>query len=113
LLFNNKKPSQKLNIDLGDLQNEAENLTSYLQKHLNVTASPNGNKLMVESDDVSLPELENKVKKFVYHRDLNRTHWVSNEGSTVKINRFNNQPKKKGKNKKVPPHQNAVQSWGL
>ncbi|MCW4025293.1 MAG: hypothetical protein NWF01_09710 [Candidatus Bathyarchaeota archaeon] len=112
MLFNHKS-SQKLYIDLGDLQNEVENLTSYLQKHLNVTASQNGNKLMIDSDDVSLPELEYKVKKFVYHRDLNRTHWVSNEGSTVKINRFNNQTRKKGKTKKVPPHQNVAQSWGL
>jgi predicted RNA-binding protein associated with RNAse of E/G family len=112
LIFNHKS-SQKLYIDLGDLQNETENLTNYLQKHLKVTASPDDNRLAVDSDDVSLPELEHNVKKFVYHRDLNRTHWVSNEGSTVKINRFKDRPKKKTKTKKAPPHQTAVQSWGL
>jgi hypothetical protein len=53
------------------------------------------------------------VNKFVYHRDLNVTHWVSVEGSTVKINRFKGEDKKKEHHEKEPPHQTAAQSWGL
>ncbi len=44
--------------------------------------------LMVESEKVPLQDLQHIVNKFVYHRDLNNTHWVSVEGSTVKINKF-------------------------
>jgi hypothetical protein len=40
-------------------------------------------------------ELEHVVNKFVYHRDLNLTHGVSVEGTTVKINRFKVIEKKK------------------
>jgi len=113
LLFGHKnKPQMELQVDLGDLQNEKENLTSFLQLHLKVSVSQVEDKLTVDSEKVSLQELEHVVNKFVYHRDLNNTHWVSVEGSTVKINRFN-VIEKKEKYEKEPPHQTAAQSWGL
>jgi hypothetical protein len=99
-------------IDLGDLQNEKENLTSFLQLHLKVSVSQVEDKLRVDSETVSLQELQHVVNKFVYHRDLNNSHWVSVEGSTVKINRFKGIEKKE-KQDKEPPHQTAAQSWGL
>jgi len=71
------------------LKNEKENLTSFLQLHLKVSVSQVEDKLRVDSEKVSVQELEHVVNKFVYHRDLNGTHWVSVEGATVKINRFN------------------------
>jgi hypothetical protein len=113
LLFGHKNKSpNELKVDLGDLQSEKENLTSFLQLHLKVSVSQVEDKLRVDSEKVSVQELQHVVNKFVYHRDLNGTHWVSVEGSTVKINRF--KPiKKKGKTKKEPPHQTAAQSWGL
>ena len=89
MLFGHKNNSQmELKVDLGDLQNEKENLTSFLQLHLKVPVSQVENKLTVDSEKVSVQELEHVVNKFVYHRDLNGTHWVSVEGATVKINRF-------------------------
>ncbi len=113
LFFGHKnKPHIELHVDLGDLQNEKENLTSFLQLHLKVSVSQVGDRLRVDSEKVSLQELEHVVNKFVYHRDLNNTHWVSVEGETVKINRFEVIEKKK-KYKKEPPHQTAAQSWGL
>ena len=113
MLFGHKnKPQMELQVDLGDLQNEKENLTSFLQLHLKVSVSQVEDKLTVDSEKVSLQELEHVVNKFVYHRDLNNTHWVSVEGSTVKINRFN-VIEKKEKYEKEPPHQTAAQSWGL
>ena len=82
MLFRHKnRPRIELQVDLGDLQNEKENL-----QHI--------------------------VNKFVYHRDLNGTHWVSVEGSTVIINKFK-VIEKKEKHEKEPPHQTAAQSWGL
>jgi hypothetical protein len=55
------------------------------------------------------------VTKFVYHRNFNNTHWVSVEGTTIKINRFKGSAKKKEKHKKKGDslHQTAIQSWGL
>ena len=102
----------ELKVDFGDLQNENENLTSFLQLHLKVSVSQVKDKLKVNSEKVSVQELQHVVTKFVYHRDLNGTHWVSIEGATVKINRFN-VIEKKEKNEKEPPHQTAAQSWGL
>ncbi len=113
LLFRHKdKPQMEFKVDLGDLQNEKENLTSFLQLHLKVSVSQVEDKLSVESEVVSLQELEHVVNKFVYHRDLNRTHWVSVEGTTVKINKFKVTEKEK-KPEREPPHQTAAQSWGL
>jgi len=66
----------------------------------------------VESENLSLQELQHAVNKFVYHRDLNNTHWVFVDDGTIKINRFK-VIEKKEKNEKEPPHQTAAQSWGL
>ena len=115
LLFRHKnKSNTQLQVDLGDLDNEKERLSSFLQSNLQVTVSSSqNNKLTVISENVSARELRRVVTKFVYHRNLNLTHWVSREGSTVKINRFKGTAKKKEKHKKEPPHQTAIQSWGL
>jgi len=102
----------ELHVDLGDLQSEKENLTNFLLLLLKVTVTQAGDKLRVDSDGVSVQELQHVVNKFVYHRDLNSTHWVSVEGTTVKINRFN-VIEKKEKHEKEPPHETAAQSWGL
>lgn len=113
MLFGHKnEPQMDLQVDLGDLQNEKEHLTSFLQLHLKVSVSQVEDKLRVDSETVSLQELRHVVNKFVYHRDLNSTHWVSIEGSTIKINRFE-VIEKKEKHEKEPPHQTAAQSWGL
>ncbi len=114
MLFGHKnKPQSKLQVDLGDLQNEKENLTSFLQLHLKVPISQVEDKVRVNSEKVSMQELQHVVTKFVYHRDLNNTHWVSVEdASTVKINRFK-VIEKKEKHEPEPPHQTAMQSWGL
>ncbi len=113
LLFRHKAETQKkLYIDLGDLQEEKDNLTQFLQLHLKTSVSQAADKLKVDSDKVSLTELEHVVNKFIYHRDLNLTHWISTEDTTVKINKFDEHHKKKAQ-KKEPPHQTAAQSWGL
>lgn len=113
MLFGHKNKSQsELQVDLGDLQNEKENLTSFLQLHLKVSVSQVEDKLKVDSETVSLQELEHVVNKFVYHRDLNNTYWVSAEGSTVKINKLK-VIEKEEKTTKEPPHQTAAQSWML
>jgi hypothetical protein len=113
LLFGHKNKSQNdLRVDLGELQNEKENLTSFLLLHLKVPVSQVEDKLRVDSEKVSVQELQHVVTKFVYHQDLNGTHWISVEGSTVNINRFK-VIEKKEKYDKEPLHQTAAQSWGI
>ena len=97
---------------MGNLDNEKENLTNFLLAHLKVSISQATDKLSIESEKLGLKDLEHLVNKFVYHRNLNSTHWVSAEKSTVKINLFEKR-KKKEHQEKEPPHQTAAQSWGL
>ena len=104
----------RLQVDLGDLQNEKEHLSSFLQSKLKVSVTPVGNKLTVNSEKLSAQELHRLVTKFVYRRNFNNTHGVSIEGTTVKIIRFKGKAKKNKKHKKnTSPQQTALQSWGL
>jgi hypothetical protein len=114
LFFGRKNGRQiELQVDLDDLQNEKEQLASFLQSHLQVSVTPYGNKLRVNSEKLSAQELKRIMTKFVYHRNLNNTHWVSIEGTTVKINRFKRTAKKTEKHKRSAPHQTEIQSWGI
>jgi hypothetical protein len=110
LLFGHKN---KLQVDLGDLQDEKERLISFLQSKLNVSVTPGKNKLIIDSEKVSLLEFHQAVAKYVRRYNLGRSHWVSVEDKTIKINRFKGSEKKKEKHKKNTPHQNLTQSWGL
>jgi hypothetical protein len=112
LLFKRKNKTE-LQVDLGDLDNEKERLSRFLQSNLQASVASSRNKLTVNSEDLSARELQRVVTKFIYHRNLNLTHWVSIEGTTVKINRFKGTAKKKEKHKKEAPHQTEIQSWGL
>jgi hypothetical protein len=114
LLFRHKNKSDiELQVDLGDLGNEKERLSSFLQSNLQASVASSKNKLTVNSENLSAQELRRVVIKFIYHRNFNLTHWVSVEGGTVKINRFKGTAKKKEKHKREPPHQTEIQSWGL
>jgi len=110
LLFGHKN---KLQIDLGDLQNEKERMSSFLQSNLTVNVDSGRDKLVVDAEELSVLELQRVVAKYVRRHNLSRTHWVSVEDKTVKINRFKGSEKKKEKHNKSKPHQNIAQSWGL
>ena len=112
MLFRHKNKIE-FHVDLGDLDNEKERLSNFLQSNLQASVASSHNKLAVNSENLSVRELQRVVTKFIYHRNLNLTHWVSVEGATVKINRFKGTAKKKEKHKKEAPHQTAIQSWGL
>ena len=112
LLFRHEN-NVELQVDLGDLDKEKEHLSSFLQSNLQVSVTSSINKLTVISENLSVRKLQRVITKFIYHRNLNLTHWVSIEGATVKINRFKGTAKKKEKHKKEAPHQTAIQSWGL
>ena len=85
-------------MDLGDLQSEKENLSNFLRSHSKLGSFPCHEGLNLNVEDVSPQELERIVNKFVYHRNLNSTHWVALERNVVKINRFKH-PKETKENK--------------
>ena len=97
LVFGNHK--NKLQVDLGDLQGEKDRLSSFLQSSLKVEATSSQSRLSIDSEELFPKELQRIVNKFIYRQHLNGTHWVSLEGSVVKINKFQN-AKKPEKNKK-------------
>ncbi len=110
MLFKHKSV---VKVDMADLDIEKENLANFLssQFKLNSSITPKGLELNME--DVQTYSLAMKVKKFIYHKNLNTTHWVTVENNVVKINKFKSNTKKKEKHKKSTPRQNITQSWGL
>lgn len=118
MLFGHKNSREtEFQVKLGDLENEKEHLSSFLQSKLKVTVNQSGNKLTVNSEKLSVQELHRVVNKFIYHRNFNHTHYVSSKGTTVKINRFKGTAKKNKKHKEgkkdTSSHQTAIQSWGI
>ncbi len=112
-LFGHKSKPQ---VDLGDLLKEKEEkdrLINFLQANLKAPTTLIGNKLTIESDKVTAPDLQHLVTKFIYKRNINNTYYVSIDGSTVKIHIFEGAKKKTEKEKKSAVHQTATQSWGL
>jgi hypothetical protein len=95
---------RKLKVDLGELEDERESLASFLRSKLKVDVASNGNKVLVDSENLSPEELKKLVNKFVYRRNLMNKYWVALEGSVVKINKFKHAEKKeKRKSKGTPP----------
>jgi hypothetical protein len=97
LLFRRKN---KLKVDLGELHDERDNLSSFLSSSLKTDVVSNGNGLTVNSEEISPQELKRTVRKFVYHRNLNNTYWVALESDVVRIRRFKSSNKKPKKRKK-------------
>lgn len=110
MLFKHKSV---VKVDMADLDSEKENLANFLHSQSNLNSTITSGGLELNMDDVSVFILAKMVTKFVYHKNLNSTHWVSVENNVVKINKFKGSTKKKEKHKKSTPHQNITQSWGL
>jgi hypothetical protein len=109
LLFKHKSV---VKVDMADLDGEKENLANFLHSQLKLNSSITPKGLELNLEDVPTYSLARMVNKFVYHKNLNSTHWVTVENNVVKINRSKG-TKKKEKHKKSMPHQNITQSWGL
>ena len=88
------KGKRKLKIELGDLKDERESLSSFLGSKLEADVTSMGNKLFVYSDLLSTNELKRLVNKFVYHKHLNHDYWVELEGDSVNIRKFKHAEKK-------------------
>lgn len=101
----------KFQIDLGDLQNEKERLATFLQSTLTISVKSE-NKLVLESEKLSITELQKTVTNYLHHHNLSRAYWASIQDHTIKINKFKGHEKKK-EHKKSAPSQSITQSWGL
>ena len=110
MLFKHKSV---VKVDMADLDSEKANLANFLSSQYKLNSMITSKGLELNMDDVPAYSLAIMVKKFVYHKNLNSTHWVAVENNVVKIYRFKGTAKKKEKHKKSGPHQSATQSWGL
>jgi hypothetical protein len=85
---------------VGELEkDEKELLSGFLRSSLGVDVVLSGDKVFVDSGQLSLDDLKTLVNKFVYHRNLNRRYWVAVEGSGVRVSRFE-KARKPGKRRK-------------
>jgi hypothetical protein len=98
---------------MADLDSEKTNLANFLLSQFKLKSSVTSKGLELNMEDVPAYSLAIMVKKFVYHKNLNTTHWVSVENNVVKIYRFKGTSKKKEKHKKSMPHKTITQTWGL
>ena len=108
MLFRRK---DKLKVDLGELHDEKDNLSSFLSSSLKTDVASNGNELTVNSEEISPQELKRTVRKFVYHRNLNNTYWVALESGVVKINKFKGAKKHKKRKKEGTQPSIITHGW--
>jgi len=102
---------RKLRVDLGELKDEKESLSSFLRARLKVEVTSSGNKVLVNSENLSAEELKRLVNKFVYRRNLMNKYWVALEGGVVKINKFKRSEKKEKPSKKGTPPSTMKHGW--
>jgi len=98
-------------VDLGELEDERESLSSFLRAKLGVDVTSSSNKVLVYSEDLSSKDLKRLVNKFVYHRNLMNRYWVALEGDVVKINKFKHSEKKEKRGKKGTPPSTIKHGW--
>ena len=107
-MFSSKK---KLKVDLGELENERDALSSFLRSNLKVDVRSSGNKVFVDSEKLSTEELKRLVNKFVYRRNLNNRYWVALESGVVKINKFEGVEKHEKRKMKATPPSTIKHGW--
>jgi len=102
---------RKLEVDLGELGDERESLSSFLRSRLKVDVTSRGNKISVNSEILSSKELKRMVNKFVYRRNLMNKYWVALENGVVKINKFKRSKKNEKRKKEGTPPSTIRHGW--
>ena len=102
---------RKLKVDLGESEDERESLSNFLRLKLKVDVTLSGNKVLVDSENLSSKELKRIVNKFVYHQNLMDKYWVALENDVVKINKFKRTEKKEKRKKKGTPPSTVKHGW--
>ena len=102
--------NKKLKVDLGELKDECEALSTFLSSKLKVNVTSSANKVFVDSNSSLSNELKRLVNKFVYRRHLNHKYWVALDGDVVKVNKFK-RSEKKAKEEKGPIPSTIKHGW--
>ncbi len=105
------KRKKRLEIDLGELQNKGDSLSSFLRSSLKADVASSGNKLLVDSEKLSPEALKKSVNKFIYHQNLNNVYWVSVDSGVVRINKFKGVKKHQGRKKAATPPSTIRHGW--
>lgn len=95
--------SRRLEVDLGELKNERESLSSFLRLKLKVNVSSKPGKILIKSETLSPQTLKRTVNKFIYRRNLMNRYWVALEKGVVRINKLKRPEKQKTPRKKGTP----------
>jgi len=102
---------RKLKVDLGELGDERETLSSFLRRTLKVKVISDNNHVLVDSERLSPQELKRLVNKFVYHQHLNNECWVALERGVVKIHKFKGAEKHEKRKKKGTSPSTIKHGW--
>lgn len=102
---------RKLKVDLGELEDEKESLSSFLRSKLKADVTASGNKVWVDSENLSSRELKRMVNKFAYHRNLMNRYWVALESGVVKVHKFKHSENKKKPKKKGTSPSTIKHGW--
>ena len=97
-------------MDLGELEDKRESLSNFLRSELKVDVASKGNKVLVDSENLSSKELKRIVNKFVYRQNLMKKYWVALEDDVVRIKKFK-RPKEHKKSKKSIPPSTIKHGW--
>jgi hypothetical protein len=102
---------KKLRIDLGDLEAESESLSGFLRSKLKIEVTASGNKLSIESGNLTSKELRRLVNKFIYHRNLMSKYWVAAKGNGVEVRKLGHSEKHEERKKKATPPSTIKHGW--
>ncbi len=102
---------RKLTVDLGELKDEIESLSNFLRSKLKVDVTSTGNRVLVDSENLSSKELKRLVTKFLYRRNLMNKYWVELKSGGVKVNKFKRSEKHEKRKKKGTPPSTVRHGW--
>ncbi len=102
---------KKLRIDQGDLENESESLSDFLRAKFKIDVTAHGNKLSIDSGNLTSTELRRLVTKFIYHRNLMNKYWVAVNGNGVAIRELKHSKKHEEHKKKETPPSTIKHGW--
>ena len=102
---------KKLKVELADLAEQREALSSFLGKTLRVNVTSDGKNVLVDSQELSSEELKKLVNKFIYHHRLNTKYWAALESGGVRISKLEEMKKDGKKKKKAVPPSTIKHGW--
>jgi len=108
-LFSRRK--KKLRIHLGDLEAESESLSGFLRSKLKTDVTASGNKLSIDSGNLTSKELKRLVNKFIYHQNLMSNYWVEVKDNGVEIRKLRHSKKHEERKKKETPPSTIKHGW--